>query len=512
MAQPIEMPAQGCALSEARLSWHPRAYLVDLFRAPFRVDPEAVFTYTPAERDRLRRSALLRFIVVSLTAMQALWLPLVITDHAPVHVIWPEVLAIALGILCLILNRFGHTTLAAVLYIYGIIALIVIAATSGPDGLTVRAILILGLLGAFIWLAGLTLPRAAIWPTAGIATACSLLTVIALPLSPALQRAGVPGEDVRDVIIGLLATSYLFAATLGWISARSAGAGMDAILRAFEREQEMVSLKDQFILTANHELRTPLAALYSNVELLAALGEQATPEERARMVERALRAGDAVLALLNSVLDAGSAEAQMTALDLRPLNVRVLVRDLLQTFDPRELNAVSEVGETGRPAARQPNGRPVRLDIPPDLIALADEIRLRQVVVNLLSNARKYSPPGSPIAISARRIRRERREGARAHEGGSEQVRIGVWDAGLGIPPADVPKLFQRFVRLERDIGGPVRGTGVGLYLCRVLVEAMGGHIWVESSGVPGRGSTFYFTLPLVSDAAGAPRDADAVG
>jgi len=71
-----------------------------------------------------------------------------------------------------------------------------------------------------------------------------------------------------------------------------------------------------------------------------------------------------------------------------------------------------------------------------------------------------------------------------------------VRDRGLGIPQRDVAKLFERFVRLERDIAGPARGTGVGLYMCRMLVEAMGGRIWVESSGVPGEGSTFSFVLP----------------
>lgn len=82
-------------------------------------------------------------------------------------------------------------------------------------------------------------------------------------------------------------------------------------------------------------------------------------------------------------------------------------------------------------------------------------------------------------------------------------VEVSVRDYGLGVPSRDMSKLFQRFVRLERDIAGPVRGTGVGLYLCRVLVEAMGGRIWVDSSGKPGEGSTFRFTLQ------GAPKQAE---
>ena len=79
-------------------------------------------------------------------------------------------------------------------------------------------------------------------------------------------------------------------------------------------------------------------------------------------------------------------------------------------------------------------------------------------------------------------------------------VQVSIQDQGLGVPPAEAQQLFQRFVRLRRDIAGPVRGTGVGLYVTRSLVEAMGGRIWVESAGVPGEGSTFHFTLPSVGD------------
>jgi signal transduction histidine kinase len=500
MTLSVETRARRNGARSARASWDLRTYLTDLFRAPFQVDPEAVVAYTPAERDGLRRAALLRLVVTCLTTILALWLPLVISDHAPVHVIGPQVLAILLGILCLMLNRFGRTFVAALLYVYGVIALIVVAATTGSSGVTMRSILIYGLLSAFIWLAGLMLPPRTIWPTAGLAAAISLLTIITMPLSPALAQDGVPGENVRSVIIGLLATSYVFAATLSWVSARSASAGMESILRAFEREQEMIALKDQFILTANHELRTPIAALYSNVELLAVRGEQATWDQRRRIVERALRAGDAVLVLLDTVLDAGSIEQQVTHLTIQPVDLATFVRDLLQTFDVREFG--------GSQAAAEPaQARSLRLDIPADAFVLADELRLRQVLVNLLSNALKYSPPGSPIAITAQTLRLTGRRGVEARGSLPEEVRVSVRDAGLGIPPGEAQKLFQRFVRLERDIGGPIRGTGVGLYLCRVLIHAMGGRIWVESSGVPGEGSSFSFTLPRATDPAGAPPD-----
>src|SRR5262249_47231174 len=84
-------------------------------------------------------------------------------------------------------------------------------------------------------------------------------------------------------------------------------------------------------------------------------------------------------------------------------------------------------------------------------------------------------------------------------------VEIAVHDSGLGIPPDQMPYLFQRFVRLERDIASHVTGTGLGLAICRAYVVAMGGRIWAESSGVPGEGSTFHFTLPLAETSAPVP-------
>ncbi len=136
----------------------------------------------------------------------------------------------------------------------------------------------------------------------------------------------------------------------------------------------------------------------------------------------------------------------------------------------------------------------------------ADEGRVRQVLVNLIANALKYSAPGTPITLSASTL--EDQQGHRSLRSvtarprsqravAAHMVCVSIRDMGLGVPPRDASKLFNRFVRLERDISGPVRGTGVGLYLCRVLIEAMGGRIWVESTGVPGEGATFSFTLPL---------------
>jgi signal transduction histidine kinase len=152
--------------------------------------------------------------------------------------------------------------------------------------------------------------------------------------------------------------------------------------------------------------------------------------------------------------------------------------------------------------------RDVTLQVAPKLHAWADKENSTKVIEHLITNAVKFSPPGAPIAITAQEVYAGRRRvfARMAHDENAQPdfVQINVRDQGLGIPRADIPKLFNRFVRLERDITGSVRGMGVGLYQCRLLVEAMGGQIWVESQGIEGYGSTFSFTLP----AAPVPRDA----
>jgi len=112
---------------------------------------------------------------------------------------------------------------------------------------------------------------------------------------------------------------------------------------------------------------------------------------------------------------------------------------------------------------------------------MADDLRLRQVLLNLVSNALKYSSVGSPIAITA--------------DIQNEDVMLHVRDFGLGVPTEVQQHLFERFMRLARDMNSPTRGAGLGLYISKQLIEAMGGRIWVESTGIPGEGSTFSFTL-----------------
>ena len=299
------------------------------------------------------------------------------------------------------------------------------------------------------------------------------------------------------VVLGLVSTGvFIFRPAV-----RRVGVSIVELEHAEAQQRELAALKDQFIVDANHELRTPIMALYNNLELLSMVEQRGRddPALRQDLVRQALTSGDGLLRLLSNVLDVSALDAQAPRLEPRRLDLAPLVHRVLETFDPRDIGEAELA-----PGAF--HSRAVTMNIPADLTVWADEGRLRQVLVNLISNALKYSDVGTPIAISATTWSDEPKRGQQVLIGAPRLVRVSLRDQGLGVPTNLAPQLFQRFVRLPRDIAGSVRGNGVGLYLCRTLVEAMGGRIWVESAGVPGEGSTFSFTLPIAqSDSKAEP-------
>jgi signal transduction histidine kinase len=241
---------------------------------------------------------------------------------------------------------------------------------------------------------------------------------------------------------------------------------------AHQRQQDLDHLKDQFMITASHELRTPLTAVQGYLELLAQYDDILPPAQRQEFFQKAQRGCDELVLLLGNVMDASQLELET---GLRPAHIeRVSVREMIQSVvDLIEPHTVQQ-------------RREVRLDIPVHLTVQADPGRLRQVLLNLSINALKYSEPGTPIVFSARAVMNS-----------VPTVVISVIDKGKGIAPQDQALLFQRFFRLERDVNSPVRGTGLGLYISRRLIEGMGGKIGVDSSGIEGAGSIFYIQLPL---------------
>ena len=254
---------------------------------------------------------------------------------------------------------------------------------------------------------------------------------------------------------------------------------------ATERAQQLDALKDQFITSVNHELRTPLMTMQGYIHLLAEPeGQLAAPEKRADMVDRAKHACENLVQLVRSILDTRRIEQEAANFIPEVVSVREAAQAALSLIDPHEAD---------------PSGRQLHLQIPVDLTIWGDPVRVQQILTNLLSNAIKYSAPNAPITVAAQVVAEKgpRFLNLPRPDGHQHWVEITVQDRGLGIPPAQKELLFRRFVRLPREIASNVHGTGLGLYLCRVFTEAMGGMIWVESSGVSGEGSCFHVRLPV---------------
>ncbi len=263
-----------------------------------------------------------------------------------------------------------------------------------------------------------------------------------------------------------------------WLSLSAVGFE-DGVVYAFRdltEERRLETMRQDLVATVSHELRTPLAAIYGSALTLRREDVQLEEEMRGTLLrviaEEAARLGEIVNdLLLAGQLDSGSLQVQIEACD--PLEI---VRAELESAQ-----------------AHAPESVELALDAPEGLPAVsADPSQLRQVVANLIDNAIKYSPSGGAVTVSLK------------IDNGN--VRLAVSDSGIGIPPGERRRIFEKFYRLDPEMTGGIGGTGLGLYICRELVRRIDGRIWVEENG--GRGSTFVVEIPRVA----APVLAESLG
>ncbi len=243
-------------------------------------------------------------------------------------------------------------------------------------------------------------------------------------------------------------------------------------MKAEQVQRELNLLKDQFLMNVSHELRTPLTVISGYLALLKDFQDAIESSRRASFLEHAIESCEELRTLVDTILDAMTAESDILPPHLEILPLIQVVEDALKRVAP---DAVCN--------------HIIQREVPEVLTVWADRHYLQQILQNLLSNALKYSPEQTLVTIHA--IQQEN-----STPDAPSQICLTVKDVGRGIPPAEIPLLFGKFVRLKRDMAGPVRGTGLGLYISRRLAEAMGGRIWVESSGITGEGSRFFVTLP----------------
>jgi signal transduction histidine kinase len=282
-------------------------------------------------------------------------------------------------------------------------------------------------------------------------------------LNPILREKGIKSLLgvpllVRGDVIGVLHVGSLTPRTftdddvelLGLVGARVALAIERA--RLHEEVRLLDQLKANFVAIASHELRTPATSVYGVLTTLARHGDQLSEEVRNELVRTGVEQGERLRRLLEELLDLSRLDSGAIKVSAKPLVVRVALEEIA-----REV---------------LPPGTPVRIDVPPDLAAVADGLVLDRVLSNLLSNASRHGAP--PLVISA-----EQRD---------RHLRIAVSDGGRGVPEELRARLFDRFAK-----GESAAGSGLGLAIARSYARAHGGDIVFESSGL---GSRFELVLP----------------
>jgi signal transduction histidine kinase len=272
------------------------------------------------------------------------------------------------------------------------------------------------------------------------------------------------------------------------LSAQAASAIRNAQLfeqvqEAYAEQQQLDKLKDEFLVTASHELRTPLSAISGYSTLLKRQSNRITPQQILRFATKIAGATQQLTDLVSSMTEAARMGTVDKKLDLQiaqvPLQaaVEMAVSMLSVNVEQKMLTQVS-----------------------PDLWVSGDPLRVRQVISNLLDNAAKYSTADSRIEIIAgatilSKVDLPDDQIDFDADTNMPVVLVQIYDEGEGITLEDQQRIFEKFVRATRSLTTPIRGSGLGLYICRRYIEAMGGRLWLQHS-IPGEGSAFSFYLP----------------
>jgi signal transduction histidine kinase len=238
-------------------------------------------------------------------------------------------------------------------------------------------------------------------------------------------------------------------------------------LRDVTQEHELEQLRSDFVATASHELRTPVSAVYGAAETLRRRDVTLDESTRERLLEVISGEASSLAEIVDQILLTNELDARRTTVVRRPVDPVRLAESVVDA-------AASKAPGNIEFALNKPDGHPAAP-------LLTDETRLRQILVNLVENAVKYSPEGGRVDVGVRRD--------------GERVAFEVRDQGIGISSEDRDRIFEKFFRADPSMSRGVGGTGLGLYIVHELVERLGGEIEVVSA--PGRGTSFKVDLPV---------------
>ncbi|MDH4227855.1 MAG: ATP-binding protein [Deltaproteobacteria bacterium] len=234
-------------------------------------------------------------------------------------------------------------------------------------------------------------------------------------------------------------------------------------LRDITEEKLVEAVKKDFVANVSHELRTPLASIKGCAETLLDSGvdDKETSKEFLRIIDKN---STRMSRLIEDLLILSRIESQQMPLSLEVLDLGEIASSIADGFDKQARDkGVKFTTKISRPLPR----------------VTADRVRVEQVVVNLLDNAIKYTPSGGTVELSV--------------AAASGKVQVDVKDTGIGIPKADMPRIFERFYRVDKARSREMGGTGLGLAIVKHIIQSLNGKVWVESA--PMKGSTFSFAL-----------------
>ena len=245
---------------------------------------------------------------------------------------------------------------------------------------------------------------------------------------------------------------------------------------ANEELQKLDRMKDEFISTVSHELRTPLTSIKGSAEILLTYDDD-DRETRMEFLRIINKECDRLTRLVTDVLDLSRMES----------------RQMSWVWEDADMPEIVAAAVDGTQSLLMQKDLYIKVELDHGLPRLwNDRDRLVQVVTNLLSNSIKFTPKGGRIWINAKKLK------ANASDGLGEKLEICVSDTGIGIPESEYENIFQKFTQVGEKLSDKPTGTGLGLPICREIVEFFGGEIWVKST--PGKGSSFYFTVPVAAE------------
>ena len=279
------------------------------------------------------------------------------------------------------------------------------------------------------------------------------------PLGPLAARAAAEGAASGEIEVGAAAQARLLLARVS----RREDDDLLVVVHDISTLRRLETIRRDFVANVSHELRTPVSIVRASAEALQD-GALADPGFAAQLIDVIQRNSERMGLLINDLLSLSRIEAGAHRLDTQDVDLRGAVEEVMDVLRVRD-------------GAHQ-----IHDEVPPELWVRADPVSLEQVLVNLLENAMKYTPPGGQITLRAR---------------AGDPVRIEVADDGPGVPPEHRARIFERFYRVDKGRSRDVGGTGLGLAIVRHLVEVMHGSVGVEANSP--HGSVFWVDLPAAA-------------